>query len=553
MKEWQKQRDLRKQEEKTKLKPTFNRFGGIGVAKSCDSHVMLKQPKSSKDISVKATGVSPIKDVHKPKMTTRSQNMTTTTSKTSMVTRKTTGTTSKDTIATDRANATGGKARTTTSKASTATSKTSTTTSKASTATSKTSTTTSKASTATSKTSTTTSKTGTTTSKASTTTSKASTTTRKTNDTTISKAKTTTSKTGSAGTNKSRSTVTGVNSIVDKSISLKPKITAAKTTRVSTLVAKKSTLQDGHKAITKPNKIYTTSKSHDDQVTSNIQENTTKQSVTCDPNQHPAWIPGASLTSSKSSVPNFDEAFSKPCFSPFKFTGSTTVKGTPSEQIKFTFRKEVTSETLSLPVLNEIANDSLENDEKENPLPNLDEVTTNYPSDTEPLTGNKSDVSIENINISLAHNNYFTNQQREEEDTYGIKMASLSLQSPPTLHEPPPQNSSFNSTSGHLSSSIGSSNVVSSVETEPSTENHQREIFRSYRQLHTDVVERFTSLCQEWEDKLDQFNQQDDAPADEGCNYVIFIYFDITCNLLIRIHCHVIDHVTFTCYLSLSY
>ena len=143
-------------------------------------------------------------------------------------------------------------------------------------------------------------------------------------------------------------------------------------------------------------------------------------------------------------MPNFDKAFSKPFFSPFKFTGSTTVTTTPSEHIKFTFRKEVTSETLSLPVLDVIANDSLENDEKEDPLPNLDEVTTDYPSDTEPLTGNKSDVSIENINISLAHNNNFTNQQREEEDTYGIKMASLTLNSPPTLHEPPPpRNSSF--------------------------------------------------------------------------------------------------------------
>ena len=491
MKEWQKQRELKKQEEKMKLKPTFNRFGGSGVAKSCDSHVMSKQSKSSKDITVKATGVPPVKDVHKPKMTTRSESMTTTTSKTSMVTRKTTATTSKTSNATSRASTTGGKANTTTNKTSTTTSKASATTSKASA-----------------------------------TTSKASITTRKTKDTTIGKPSTITSKTSSVSTNKSKSIVKGVNSIVDTSVSLKPKITAAKTTRVSALVAKKSTLQDGHKAISKPNKIYTTSKSHDDQVTSNIQEKTSKQSVTCDLNQHPAWIPGASLASSKSSVPNFDEAFSKPFFSPFKFTGSTSVTTAPSEQIKFTFRKEVTAETLSLPVLNEIVNDSLENDEKEDPLPNLDEVTTDYPSDTEPLTGNKSDVSIENINISLAHNNNFTNQQREEEDTYQIKMASLSLQSPPTLHEPPlPQNSALSSSSAQLSSSVTSSNVTSSVEMEPSTENCQLEIFRSYRQLHTDVVERFTSLCQEWEEKLDQFSQNEDAPADEGYYYLVFILF----------------------------
>lgn len=465
-----------------KLKPTFNRFGGNGVPKSCDSHVTLKQPKSSKDIPVKVTEVPPVKDVHKPKMTTRSQNMTTTTNKTSMVTRKTTATTSKTSKATNRTSTTDSKANTTTSKIST------------------------------------------TTSKANSTTSKSSITTRKINDTTTGKANTITSKTGSAGTNKSRSTVKSVNSIVDASLSLKPKITVAKTTRVSTLVAKKSTLQDSHKAISKPKKIYTTSKSHDDQVTSNIQEKTSKQSVTYGPNQHPAWIPGASLASSKSSVPNFDEAFSKPFFSPFKFTGSTTVTTAPSEQIKFTFRKEVTAETLSLPVVNEIANDSLENDEKEDPLPNLDEVTTDYPSDTEPLTGNKSDVSIENINISLAHNNNFTNQQREEEeDTYGIKMASLSLQSPPTLHEPPPRFSSLNSSSAQLSSSVTSSNVISSGETEHSTENCQLEIFRSYRQLHTDVVERFTSLCQEWEEKLDQFSQHEDAPADEGYYYLVFM------------------------------
>ena len=72
--------------------------------------------------------------------------------------------------------------------------------------------------------------------------------------------------------------------------------------------------------------------------------------------------------------------------------------------------------------------------------------------------------------------------------------------------------------------------------TEPIKEEIEEEvnIFLPFRKLHTDVIHKFTILCEEWDEKLTKLETIDEPPAEEGestiyhfiiiINYYYFLY-----------------------------
>lgn len=232
-----------------------------------------------------------------------------------------------------------------------------------------------------------------------------------------------------------------------------------------------------------------------------------------------AWVPGAMLTKTRQSIPNFDKVFHK-TFSPFKFTGSPP----PGEtMMTFTFRKDVAADhTLSLPVL---SNDSLEEEEEREEdysetIPTATSVDDceemkEFPCANQAL----SDSSIEEFNNIVAHNNDYTNQQmlKSSEELEKVNIAGLTLRSPPpaangsvprklaspvsTVPPPPPPTSSSS---------------LLSLSTEKSPLGNAENVFEPFRRRHFDVTERFTGLCEEWEKKLEGLVEQECRPTEEG-------------------------------------
>ena len=184
---------------------------------------------------------------------------------------------------------------------------------------------------------------------------------------------------------------------------------------------------------------------------------------------HPAWIPGATV-SSPVNVQGFDETFAK-AFSPFKFTGAT--KGKSSSDL-FTSHKAVAASPSS--VANELLEDSLESYDKE---------ANQY------THCNRSDDSVELINHSILHNHQMTNTINNSEGE-----EQVDDQEPET----PIQED--------LTSGAGAQ------DSEPS-------VYAPFRQLHDDVVEKFTTLSNQWEAKEAELQRTHQA-SEDGMFYLSF-------------------------------
>ena len=217
-----------------------------------------------------------------------------------------------------------------------------------------------------------------------------------------------------------------------------------------------------------------------------------------------AWIPGSKLIQNSQKA-DFKEIFSK-TFSPFKFTGKGAVDSTTIKQkISFTFRKKVTEDMIAPPPVS--INDSLDENENEE---KFTEAVSNDQEEDHALYINQplSDNSIEEINNIVAHNNDYTNQQilkcQEENDMDEVNMAALSLQLTSPL------------TNATCATTHKFSNSSSSFTVAKECTNDKKNTFKPYRQLHTEVTERFSHLCQEWESKLEQFREQECGPTEES-------------------------------------
>ena len=182
--------------------------------------------------------------------------------------------------------------------------------------------------------------------------------------------------------------------------------------------------------------------------------------------QHPAWIPGAKLATPMKTL-NFEEAFEN-TFSPFKFTGSSL----DSMSVAFTFHKEITMSPAKVAMFRSPG------DEGESPL---DESC-------DPM---RSDTSLEHINHSIAHNHELTNA---------------------------------------LTNTDGDDETINGHEEEETTEPIEEEIeeevniFLPFRKLHTDVIHKFTILCEEWEKKLAKLETIDEPPPEEGESTIYISY-----------------------------
>lgn len=257
-------------------------------------------------------------------------------------------------------------------------------------------------------------------------------------------------------------------------------------------------------------KDTTSTQSHDKHVPSE------KENVLSPTNQS-AWIPGAVVSNFKGSVTDFDNIFSKQCFSPFQFTG----KNTALHRAEFTFRKEL---TLNKPKLPEIISDSLE-EEEEVSLPPPAKCEQDYVEQLPCNTG-LSDDSIEAINITVAHNNDYTNQQVLQED---LRMAKLTLTSPPVNQQVPSNGASPFSHKERNFSSPKLENDIQRKKTSAATDSStlresnnvpsSKDYFKPYYQLHSNVTDRFTKLCQEWDEKLRNFEETEVGPTGEGMSH----------------------------------
>ena len=157
-------------------------------------------------------------------------------------------------------------------------------------------------------------------------------------------------------------------------------------------------------------------------------------------NAHPAWVPGATLSTPRAGK-SFDEVFPK-AFSPFQFTGA---KNTPSATVKasFGFRKPV----------DQLSKDSLEASECEEE----GIMDTSCAEDRR----SRSDDSVEIINHAILHNHEMSNTINDRQET-----------EEECKEEVP----------------------VDSVAATPSSE------FAPFRQLYDDVIDIFTALCEKWEE-----------------------------------------------------
>lgn len=273
-----------------------------------------------------------------------------------------------------------------------------------------------------------------------------------------------------------------------------------------------------------------------------------------------AWIPGSLPTpqcTSRSSRPNFEQFFSKQVFSPFQFKGQTRGETSADKSHGiFTFRKEFREEDIiksieddSICLESNIEEENMEEKEaaavlatdntgrgksakkgdvegggrKRNLKKRQNERTEKESDDEEDLettdTSTKmgreeepvdelptnirmSDTSIEAINISVAHNNNYTNQQLEEErqsSTDPPVNAHTQDLSPPVANFAPPTTDVTPPSGGVATDATGNDSGFDLI---------------PFYKLHADVTQRFNELCAEWNKKLLQL--EDDGEKEEG-------------------------------------
>lgn len=209
-----------------------------------------------------------------------------------------------------------------------------------------------------------------------------------------------------------------------------------------------------------------------------------------------AWIPGAPPTpqtkTGKSALVTFDDFFTKQSFSPFQFKGRGGDTTTEDKHL-FTFRKE-------LPIINQEENrEEIMEDEREDVLEDLQPEESD---EMGPLPSNKgmSDISIEAINVSVAHNNEYTNKQLEGE---GLISATPKIKSADHPHDK-------------------SSPTLPSPRATPTDYD-----LKPFFQLHSDVTDRFNELCTEWNQKLSKLEKEDTGRPSEDGKLLIIIFIII--------------------------
>jgi disks large-associated protein 5 len=209
-----------------------------------------------------------------------------------------------------------------------------------------------------------------------------------------------------------------------------------------------------------------------------------------------AWVPNNAAADALDidHQVNFESVFKSTPFSPFKFTAARdNVENRLNSKEIFTFRKEITSELIDPPILPPLTTDNEEKGEEDM----LVCVPPHDDSNSLP-TNRLSDNSIEELNIQLAHNNQYANEQILNEEMLLSPSNAKPVSSPADLKV-------------CLPSSV-TEDQLNKVIIEEAPDNDS---IGPFRQLHVSVINRLTKQCQVWENKMDELRSQVYQPSPE--------------------------------------